>query len=45
MSVSQQLVVNVTAAPGAYTLTLSFVYTDEKGNRLVDDQVITPLVY
>jgi len=45
MSVSQQLVVNVTAAPGAYTLKLSFVYTDEKGNRLVDDQVITLLVY
>ena len=45
MSVSQQLVVNVTAAPGAYTLKLSFVYTDAKGNRLVDDQVITLLVY
>ncbi len=44
-SVSQQLVVNVTAAPGAYTLKLSFVYTDAKGNRQVDDQVITLLVY
>lgn len=43
--VSQQLVVNVTAAPGAYTLKLSFVYTDSKGVRLVDDQVITLLVY
>jgi len=45
VSVSQQLVVNVTAAPGAYTLKLSFVYSDAKGNRLVDDQVITLLVY
>jgi hypothetical protein len=45
VSVSQQLVVNVTAAPGAYTLKLSFVYSDSKGNRLVDDQVITLLVY
>ncbi|HOW91817.1 MAG TPA: hypothetical protein PK883_05815 [Anaerolineaceae bacterium] len=44
-SVTQQLVVNVTAAPGAYTLKLSFVYTDAKGNRQVDDQVITLLVY
>jgi hypothetical protein len=45
VSVSQQLVVSVTAAPGAYTLKLSFVYSDAKGNRLVDDQVITLLVY
>ncbi len=44
-SVTQQLVVNVTAAPGAYTLKLSFVYTDAKGIRQVDDQVITLLVY
>jgi hypothetical protein len=45
LSVSQQLVVNVTAAPGAYSLKLSFVYTDVNGNRLVDDQIITLLVY
>jgi hypothetical protein len=45
VSVSQQLVVSVTAAPGAYTLKLSFVYSDAKGNRLIDDQVITLLVY
>lgn len=44
-SVSQKLVVNVTASPGAYTLKLSFVYSDAKGNRLVDDQVITLLIY
>ncbi len=44
-SVSQKLVVNVTAQPGAYPLKLSFVYNDAKGNRLVDDQIITLLVY
>jgi hypothetical protein len=41
----QQLIVNVSAAPGAYPLKLSYVYTDEKGNRAVDSQVITLLVY
>ena len=44
-SVTQKLVVNVTAQPGAYPLKLSFVYNDAKGNRLVDDQIITLLVY
>jgi hypothetical protein len=38
-------VVNVTAQPGAYPLKLSFVYTDAKGNRVIDDQVITLLVF
>jgi len=41
----QDFIVNVTAQPGAYPLKLSFVYTDEKGNRVIDDQVITLLVY
>ena len=41
----QNFIVNVTAQPGAYPLKLSFVYTDEKGNRVIDDQVITLLVY
>lgn len=39
------LIVNVTTEPGAYPLKLSFVYTDAKNNRHVDDQVITLLVY
>jgi len=43
--VTSQLIVNVTTQPGAYPLKLSFVYTDSKGNRIVDDQVITLLVY
>ncbi len=40
-----RLIVNTNTAPGAYPLKFSFVYTDPKGNRLVDDQVITLLVY
>ena len=44
-SATVNLIVNVSANPGAYTLKISFVYTDPKGNRLVDDQVITLLVY
>lgn len=40
-----QLIVNVSANPGAYPFKLSFVYNDENGNRVVDDQVITLLVY
>ncbi|NLH00082.1 MAG: hypothetical protein GX491_22205 [Chloroflexi bacterium] len=42
---SQKLIVNVSANPGAYALKLSFVYTDDQGNRAVDDQVITLLIY
>ena len=41
----QEFIVNVTTNPGAYPLKLSFVYTDTKGVRMVDDQVITLLVY
>ena len=44
ISPEQEFVVNVTAQPGAYPLKLSFVYTDTKGNRVIDDQVITLLV-
>jgi hypothetical protein len=42
---SQKLIVNVSANPGAYALKLSFVYLDAKGNRQVDDQVITLLIF
>ncbi|MEM5775432.1 MAG: hypothetical protein AAGU05_10555, partial [Anaerolineaceae bacterium] len=41
---SQPLIVNVTTVPGAYTLKISFVYQNGKGDTLVDDQVITLLV-
>ncbi|NTW42864.1 MAG: hypothetical protein HGB14_00180, partial [Anaerolineaceae bacterium] len=40
-----QLIVNVSAIPGAYPFKISFVYSDANGNRVVDDQVITLLVY
>ncbi len=42
---AKDLIVNVTANPGAYSLKFSFVYTDSKGTRYFDDQVITLLVY
>ena len=45
MSPEQEFIVNVTATPGAYPLKVSFVYIDPKGNRVVDDQVITLLIY
>ena len=44
-TMTQKLIVNVTTEPGVYTLKFSFVYNDSKGNRIVDDQVITLLVY
>jgi hypothetical protein len=44
-TINQKLIVNVTAQPGVYTLKISFVYNDAKGNNVVDDQVITLLVY
>ncbi len=44
-SIRQQLIVNVTTNPGAYPLKLSFVYNDGKNINLIDDQVITLLVY
>ena len=45
VSTSQKLIVNVTANPGAYAFKISFVYDDTNGNRLVNDQVVTLLIY
>lgn len=42
---AQDLIVNVSAAPGAYPMKISFLYTDAKGNAVNDEQVITLLVY
>ncbi len=42
---TQHLIVNVSANPGAYAFKLSFVFDDEKGARLINDQVITMLIY
>jgi hypothetical protein len=43
--ITQQMVVNVSAEPGAYPLKVSFVYTDSAGETYTDDQVISLLVY
>jgi hypothetical protein len=45
IQLQQDLIVNVTANPGAYSAKISFVYVDERGMRFLDDQVITLLVY
>jgi hypothetical protein len=44
-TLSQKLIVNTSTQPGVYTLKISFVYTNNKNNQIVDDQVITLLVY
>ncbi|OJX40673.1 MAG: hypothetical protein BGO78_06730 [Chloroflexi bacterium 44-23] len=44
-STEVQLIVNVSTIPGAYPFKISFAYTNSKGERVVDDQVITLLVY
>jgi hypothetical protein len=45
LSVSQKIIVNVTTAPGAYSLKYSFIYLTDDGRKVVDNQVITLLVY
>lgn len=45
ITLTQSLIVNATAKPGAYPLKFSFVYTDGRGVSYTDDQVITLLVY
>jgi hypothetical protein len=45
VTLRQALIVNASTKAGAYTLKLSFAYTDEKNNAFTDDQVITLLVY
>lgn len=45
IEVTQHLIVNVTTNPGAYPLKISFLYSDEKGNLIHDEQVVTLLVY
>lgn len=41
----QDLIVNVSTEPGAYPLKISFVYSTPSGERLIDDQVVTMLVF
>ncbi len=45
LSASQKIIVNVTTSPGAYSLKYSFIYTTESGEKVVDNQVITLLIY
>jgi hypothetical protein len=45
LEASQKIVVNVSTSPGAYSLKYSFVYTNESGEKVVENQVITLLVY
>jgi hypothetical protein len=42
---TQDLIVNASTEPGAYTVKISLAYTDDKGASYTDDQVITLLVY
>lgn len=44
-TVLQPLIVNVSTAPGAYPLKISFIYINDQNQTFVDDQVITLLVY
>ncbi len=43
--VSQDLIVNGSTEPGAYTIRITFAYSDDRGGGLADDQVITLLVF
>jgi CARDB len=45
LTANQPLIVNVNTAPGAYPLKISFVYIDTQNHVIVDDQVITLLVF
>lgn len=44
LDIEQNLIVNSTAKSGAYTVKVSLVYDDPKGQRRTDDQVITLMV-
>ena len=45
LSTSQKIIVNVATTPGAYPLKYSFIYTTDSGEKVVDNQVITLLIY
>jgi hypothetical protein len=44
-TLGQELIVNAATEAGAYPIRISFVYNDPSGAQMVDDQVITLLVY
>lgn len=45
LNMTQKIIVNVSTSPGAYSLKYSFIYTTQTGEKVVDNQVITLLVY
>lgn len=45
LSMSQKIIVNVSTTPGAYSLKYSFIYMTDSGEKVVDNQVITLLIY
>lgn len=45
VSATQRIIVNVSTTPGAHSLDYSFVYLTENELKVVDNQVITLLVY
>jgi hypothetical protein len=45
VTATQRIIVNVSTTPGAHSLDYSFVYLTENEQKVVDNQVITLLVY
>lgn len=45
ITATQRIIVNVSTTPGAHSLDYSFVYLTENEQKVVDNQVITLLVY
>ncbi len=45
LQVTQNLIVNVSTEPGAYSMPITFLHFDAEGNSISDEQVITLLVY
>ena len=42
---TQKIIVNVSTTPGAYSMKYSFIYLTEDGTKIIDDQVVTLLIY
>lgn len=45
LTATQQMIVNVNTNPGVYPIKIGFSYTDPEGRPVLDEQVITLLVY
>jgi len=42
---TQKIIVNVSTTPGAYSMKYSFIYLTDDGTKIIDDQVVTLLIY